>query len=519
MNQNHLAPIRRALLSTSDKSGIVELARFLSANGTTILSTGGTARLLRQREITVTEVADYTGFPEIMGGRLKTLHPKIHGGLLGGREQDLAAASEHGIEMIDLLAVNLYPFEQTVRKPGVTLEQAVENVDVGGPAMIRAAAKNHERVTVIVDPADYETVMQEMRDNDGATTQALKSKLAAKAFRRTAEYDAAISRWLHAQTDNAESSWPALLNPSFSRALALRYGENPHQKAALYADAGGGLADAEQLQGKTLSYNNVADASAAYECVRNFEAVACVIVKHATPCAAACADSLDRAYRRAVEADPISAFGGVVAFNRTLDAQTAREITDKQFVEVVIAPDATKDALEVLNEKPALRALRCPPPRGDGRRYTSVLGGVLVQEEDLAEVTEKDFTVKTRRAPSKDEFKSLLFAWRVAKFVKSNAIVLACGTVTAGVGAGQTSRVDSVRIAVEKSREHGFADKPTVMASDAFFPFRDGLDAAVEAGVTAVIQPGGSVRDEQLIAAADEHGLAMVFTGVRHFRH
>ncbi len=517
MNENDLFSVRRALLSVSDKTGIVEFAQFLAAQEMEILSTGGTARLLREHGVAVTEVSDYTGFPEIMDGRLKTLHPKVHGGLLGRRGQDCAAMAEHGIGAIDLLAVNLYPFEQTVSRPGVAFDEAVENVDIGGPAMIRAASKNHERVAVVVDPADYATLMRELRENDGGISQALRLRLAVKAFQRTAAYDAAISRWLARAAGGADDDeWPATLTPSFGRVSVLRYGENPHQRAAFYTDSGDGLAGAEQLQGKTLSYNNIADASVAYECVCCFEAPACVIVKHATPCGAACAAAPDRAYRRAVEGDPVSAFGGIVAFNRPLDAPTAREIAAKQFAEVIIAPAVAKDALEVLGEKAALRVLVCTAPVG-GRRYSSVLGGVLVQEADRDDVSEATLKVMTKRRPRESEIEDLLFAWRVAGFVKSNAIVFAREGATAGIGGGQTSRVDSVRIAAAKSRAH--AGKSPVMASDAFFPFRDGIDAAAEAGVTAVIQPGGSKRDDEVIAAADEHDIAMVFTGVRHFRH
>ncbi len=541
MNESGLASIRRALLSVSDKTGIVELARFLTAHGVDVLSTGGTARLLREHGIAATEVSDYTGFPEIMDGRLKTLHPKIHGGLLGRREQDRAVMSEHGIGPIDLLAVNLYPFEQTAGKAGVAFDKAVEKIDVGGPAMIRAASKNHRHVAVMVEPADYAAVMREMRDR-GGISRALRSQLAVKAFARTAAYDTAISGWLARAAAGSESEpaprpesgeeWPATLNLSLRRVSPLRYGENPHQKAAFYADAdagsAGGLAGAEQMQGKALSYNNIADASVACECAYGFDAPACVIVKHANPCGAACADSPGEAYRRAVAADPVSAFGGIVAFNRVLDAGTARGIVGERFAEVIVAPGVAQDALDVLAAKPALRVLVCPAPapgrpghpgHPGGRVCHSVFGGVLVQERDRGAACAADLAVKTQRRPGAGELDDLLFAWRVVKFVKSNAIVLAHGAATAGIGAGQASRIGAVRIAGAKSREQDFAGKPPVMASDAFFPFRDGIDAAAAAGVTAVIQPGGSIRDGEVIAAADEHGVAMVFTGVRHFRH
>ena len=516
---NEGIPIKRALLSVADKIGVIDLAWFLAERGVEILSTGGTSRLLREHGIAVAEVSDYTSFPEIMDGRLKTLHPKVHGGLLGRRGHDTAVMSEHGIKAIDLLVVNLYPFEQTVSRADVAFEKVIENIDVGGPAMIRAASKNHERVAVVVDPEDYASVMREMRDNDDGVSRALRSKLAAKAFESTAMYDIAISEWLERANSIGDDRWPAAMRLSLKRVSQLRYGENPHQAAAFYTQDGSGLAGAEQLQGKALSYNNLADASAAYECVCGFEETACVVVKHANPCGAACADSLAEAYRRAVKADPMSAFGGVIAFNRTLDPQTASEIVEGQFAELVIAPEIEKDAFAVLSGKAALRVMACSAPDAWGHEYRSVLGGVLVQESDREKIGREEFKVATKRAPDESETKVLLFAWRVVKFVKSNAIVFACDGATVGIGAGQTSRIGSVRVAALESHEHGVADKPLVMASEAFFPFRDGIDAAVEAGVTAVIQPGGSIHDDKVIVAADEHGIAMVFTGVRHFRH
>ena len=545
MSGNGVSSVRRALLSVSDKTGIVELAGLLASRGIEIISTGGTSRLLRGHGVAVTEVADYTGFPEIMDGRVRTLHPKVHGGLLGRGERDAATASEHGIGAIDLLVVNLYPFERTVSRAGVAFEEAIENIDVGGPAMIRAASKNHRYVTVVVDPADYDVVGREIRERGGISRR-LRSELAVKAFKRTAAYDAAIAGWLaravagaggagsgrrgdrggpgeaSAARSGEDEAWPETLELSLRRVSPLRYGENHHQEAAFYAEAGAvasGLAGAGQLQGKALSYNNIADASTACECVHGFDMPACVIVKHANPCGAACAGTSREACLRAVAADPESAFGGIFAFNRALDAETAREIVGRQFVEVVIAPGVEKSARAVLGEKPALRVLVCAAPDVGGREYRSVLGGVLAQERDRGEVSGEGLKVVTRKPPSRSEVDELLFAWRVVKFVKSNAIVFARAAATVGIGAGQTSRVGSVRIAAAKSRARGFGGEPLVMASDGFFPFRDGLDVAVEAGVAAVIQPGGSAHDGELIAAANEHGIAMVFTGARCFRH
>ena len=523
MTDSGLFSARRALLSVSDKTGIVEFAQFLVGQGIEVLSTGGTADLLRKHDITVTDVSTYTGFSEIMDGRLKTLHPKIHGGLLGRDKQDRDEMIEHEIGPIEILAVNLYPFEKTVKKDDVTFEEAIENIDIGGPAMIRAASKNHQRVAVVVDPADYEVLMREMHDNGGNLPNAFKLKLAIKAFQRTAEYDSAIFQWLSNASigeTHDNDKWPARMTLSLRQVSVLRYGENPHQKAAFYSDSVNGLANAKQLQGKAMSYNNIADASVAYGCVCHFDDVpACVIVKHANPCGVACAGSLDQAYLRAVKADSIAAFGGIVAFNRQLDAKTACEVVGKQFVEVIIAPNVTKDALEILHKKSAIRVLTCSADKGNNLHYSSVWGGVLIQEGDDKEVTEKDIEFKTKRVPDKSEVEDILFAWHVVKFVKSNAIVFAHDATTVGIGGGQTSRVDSVRIAVNKAREHGATDTRLVMASDAFFPFRDGIDLAVEAGVTAVIQSGGSIHDKEVISVADEHGIAMAFTGVRHFRH
>lgn len=520
--------IRRALISVSDKTGIVELARFLQARRVEILSTGGTSRLLREQGVAVVDVSAYTGVPEMMDGRLKTLHPKIHGGLLWRGEQDRAVMAEHAIEAIDLLVVNLYPFEEITAGGSASQEQGIENIDIGGPAMIRAAAKNHERVTVIVDPADYGSFMSRMSDPGEQVSPAWRSRLAVKAFQRTAEYDAAIFQWLGRTarprtgddfgTLDDTGHWLPKAALSLDLVSGLRYGENPHQRAAFYTDEKSGLAHARQLQGKPLSYNNLVDASVAYECVFSFEEVACAIIKHASPCGVACAAaSPAQAYQRAVEADTLSAFGGIVAFNREVDAQAATAISDRQFIELVIAPGASPDAAGILAKKSGLRVLVCAAPEGKGLRYQSILGGILVQEGDYIKPAEESFKVVTERAPDKDETADLLFAWQVVRYVKSNAIVFAHARVTVGIGGGQTARVASVRIATEKSR--AFSGGRVCMASDAFFPFCDSIELAADAGVSAVIQPGGSIHDDEVIAAANERDVAMVFTGVRHFRH
>jgi phosphoribosylaminoimidazolecarboxamide formyltransferase/IMP cyclohydrolase len=517
-------PIRRALLSVSDKTGLVDLARALSQRGVALLSTGGTARLLREAGLEVTEVAALTGFPEIMDGRVKTLHPKVHGGLLGRRDVDAAVMAEHGIAPIDLLVVNLYPFEATVARPDSTPADAVEDIDVGGPAMLRAAAKNHAWVTVLVDPTDYPKLLAALADGDGAVPQALRQKLAAKAFAHTARYDGAISGWLGAQASGDPKSFPPTLTLQFRKHEDLRYGENPHQRAAFYVEPtppAGTIAGATLVQGKLLSYNNLADADAALECVRQFEAPACVIVKHANPCGVAVAADPGAAYERAYATDPTSAFGGIIAFNRPLDGATAQAIVGRQFVEVVVAPAIEPAARAAFAAKPNVRVLECgalgaAAPWLDLKR---IAGGLLVQDADLGRVTDAQLEVVTRRAPTAAQRADLLFAWRVAKFVKSNAIVYCRDAATIGVGAGQMSRVYSARIAAIKAADAGLEVRGSVMASDAFFPFRDGIDAAAEAGVTAVIQPGGSVKDKEVIAAADAAGLAMVFTGMRHFRH
>ena len=514
---------RQALISVSDKAGVLDLARGLVELGFTILSTGGTARMLADSGVSVTEVGDYTGFPEMLDGRVKTLHPKVHAGILARR--DLAAhrdaLSGARIPTIDLVVVNLYPFVQTVAKPGCTLEEAIENIDIGGPTMVRAAAKNWEHVGIVTDPADYATVLTELRG--GALSRATRFTLARKAFSHTAAYDGAISNYLTA-TDaaGARIDFPGQINFSFAKVQDLRYGENPHQKAAFYGDlkaVPGSLSAYRQLQGKELSYNNIADADAAWECVKTFDAPACVIVKHANPCGVATAADLLGAYKRAFATDPTSAFGGIIAFNRELDAGAA-EAVSSQFVEVVIAPAVSEGARKVFAAKQNVRVLEVPLQPGENALdLKRVGGGLLVQTPDTRNVAPAELRVVTRLAPTPAQLADMLFAWRVAKFVKSNAIVFCRDGATVGVGAGQMSRVDSARIASIKAQNAGLSMDGSVVASDAFFPFRDGLDVVVAAGARAVIQPGGSVRDDEVIAAADEQGVAMVFTGVRHFRH
>ncbi len=515
-------PIRRALISVSNKSGIVEFARALEARGIALLSTGGTARLLADSGVEVTEISDYTGFPEMMAGRVKTLHPKVHGGILGRRGEDDAVMREHGIEPIDLVVINLYPFEQTVADPDCSLEDAIENIDIGGPAMVRAAAKNHAAVTVVVDPADYPKLLDELETASGVG-DALRFSLAIKAYEHTAHYDGAIANYFGRLVQpESEQSFPRTLNLQFRHAQAMRYGENPHQAAAFYVErepAEASVATAGQLQGKALSFNNIADTDAALECVKQFDAPACVIVKHANPCGVALGDGLLDAYRRAYSTDPESAFGGIIAFNRPLDGDTARVIVEQQFVEVIIAPEVDAAARDAVAAKENVRLLRCgqwdaAPARYD---FKHVNGGVLVQDADQA--LYEGLEVVSRAQPDDAQMADLLFAWQVAKFVKSNAIVYAHERMTIGVGAGQMSRINSARIAAIKAEHAGLAVAGSVMASDAFFPFRDGIDAAAEAGIRAVIQPGGSMRDDEVVAAADEHGMAMVFTGMRHFRH
>ncbi|MBK6333969.1 MAG: bifunctional phosphoribosylaminoimidazolecarboxamide formyltransferase/IMP cyclohydrolase [Thermomonas sp.] len=517
--------VRRALLSVSDKTGLLEFAKALAAHGVELLSTGGTAKALREAGLAVKDVSDHTGFPEMMDGRVKTLHPKVHGGLLGRAGIDDAVMAEHGIEAIDLLVLNLYPFAKVSMDPSSTFEDVIENIDIGGPAMLRSAAKNFARVAVATDPAQYAGIVDELEANGGALSAKTRFRLAVAAFNNVAFYDACISNFLSAkQDDGSHAQFSAQANGNFVKVMDLRYGENPHQQAAFYRDlwpAPGSLATFTQLQGKELSYNNIADSDAAWECVRQFDAPACVIVKHANPCGVAVGVACGDAYELAYATDPTSAFGGILAFNTRLDGATCKTILDRQFVEVLIAPDYDEGALEYARKKANVRVLRIPmakPSPGfiDTKRVGS---GMLMQTADDRVVTRDDLKVVTKLAPTEAQFADLLFAWKVAKFVKSNAIVYAKESRTIGVGAGQMSRVYSARIAGIKAHDANLQVEGSVMASDAFFPFRDGIDAAADAGIKAVIQPGGSMRDAEVIAAADEHGLAMVFTGVRHFRH
>lgn len=521
-----MAKITRALISLSDKSGIVEFAKELSAYGVEILSTGGTAKLLRDSGLQVKDVSDFTGFPEMLDGRVKTLHPKVHGGLLGmrGNPEHVATMKQHGIEPIDMVVVNLYPFEATVAKGDCTLEDAIENIDIGGPTMLRSAAKNNADVTVLVDPADYRIALDEMKGNNGVVSKETNFRLAVKVYQHTAAYDGAISNWLGARTGDAVETYPDTLTFQYRKAQGMRYGENPHQSAAFYVEKNvkeASISTARQIQGKELSYNNIGDTDAALECVKQFtEGPACVIVKHANPCGVAIGSTLLEAYGRAYSTDPESAFGGIIACNRELDEETARAICDRQFVEVIIAPKVSAGASAVVASKKNVRLLECgewpatPASRMDFKR---VNGGILVQDTDLQ--LHGDLKTVTTRQPTEKEMIDLLFTWRICKFVKSNAIVYGRDGMTIGVGAGQMSRVNSARIAAIKAEHAGLEVKGAVMASDAFFPFRDGIDNAAAAGIRAVIQPGGSMRDEETIAAANEHGMAMVFTGMRHFRH
>jgi phosphoribosylaminoimidazolecarboxamide formyltransferase / IMP cyclohydrolase len=518
-------PIRRALLSVSDKSGLLDLARALVARHIELLSTGGTARALAAAGIAVREVSGVTGFPEIMDGRVKTLHPKIHGGLLGRRGTDEAVMTREGIEPIDLLVVNLYPFAATIARPDVSYEDAIENIDVGGPAMLRGAAKNHADVTVLVDPADYPELLAELAGNAGGTRFAFRARLAAKAFAHTACYDSLVADYLARQHRVSADPFPAQLGIGLTRIASLRYGENPHQRAAFYRSPGAAadsIAGARFAQGKELSFNNIADADTALECVRQFGGDACVIVKHANPCGVAAAGSIGAAYELAYRTDPTSAFGGIIAFNRPLDAATAQLILDRQFVEVIVAPELLAGAGAVLATRPNVRVLVTgamqQAPNAE-RELRSVGGGVLVQERDAGSIDVGSLKCVTTRQPTPEERRDLAFAWRVCKFVKSNAIVFVRDEATVGVGAGQMSRVYSSRIGAIKAEDAGLTVRGAVMASDAFFPFRDGVDVAASQGVTAVIQPGGSMRDAEVIAAANEAGLTMLFTGMRHFRH
>ncbi len=528
-----MAIIKRALISVSDKAGIIEFAKALSDLGVEILSTGGTAKLFRDNNIPVIEVSDYTGFPEMLDGRVKTLHPKVHGGILGRRDlpEHVIAMQKQGIPNIDMVVVNLYPFEATVAKPNCTLEDAIENIDIGGPAMVRSAAKNWKDVAVLTDASQYSETLAELRANKGGLSEATTFALSVAAFNRISNYDGAISDYLSSfNADGTRKAFSDQTNGRFVKVQELRYGENPHQQAAFYRDlhpAPGSLVTAEQLQGKELSYNNIADADAAWECVKSFDTAACVIVKHANPCGVALGKDANEAYSKAFKTDLTSAFGGIIAFNTTVDL-TVVEAVSKQFMEVLIAPEFTADALALLAAKANVRVLKIALPKGgetdwengrnshDSKRVGS---GILIQTADNHEISQSDLKIVTQKQPTPQQMADMLFAWRVAKYVKSNAIVFCGGGMTLGVGAGQMSRVDSTRIASIKAQNAGLSLKDSVVASDAFFPFRDGIDVLADAGASCVIQPGGSMRDEEVIAAANEHGLVMVTTGIRHFRH
>ena len=527
MSAQTLTPVRRALISVSDKTGIVEFAQSLTAMGVEILSTGGTYNLLCEKGIAAVEVSDYTGFPEMMAGRVKTLHPKVHGGILGRRGTDDAVMQEHGINPIDMVVVNLYPFAATIARPDCDLPMAIENIDIGGPTMVRSAAKNHKDVAIVVNASDYDSILAELNEQKGLT-HATRFDLAVKAFEHTAAYDGMIANYLGAIVNQPEAqpaTFPRTFNTQFVKVQDMRYGENPHQRAAFYVEADAdeaSVSTSRQLQGKELSYNNVADTDAALECVKPFKEPACVIVKHANPCGVAIGDNILEAYNRAFQTDPTSAFGGIIAFNRELDEETARVIVERQFVEVIIAPKVSAAASDIVSAKPNVRLLECgefAAQPGAAFDYKRVSGGLLVQDRDLGMVDASELKVVTQRQPSEQEIRDLLFCWEVAKYVKSNAIVYAKDGQTIGIGAGQMSRVYSAKIAGIKAADEGLEVAGSVMASDAFFPFRDGIDAAAAAGIKAVIQPGGSMRDQEVIDAANEHGIAMVFTGMRHFRH
>jgi len=518
--------IRRALISVSDKTGIVEFAKALQAMGVEILSTGGTFKLLSSEKIPAIEISQYTGFPEMMDGRVKTLHPKVHGGILGRRDQDVQVMADHDIPPIDLVVVNLYPFAATVAKPDCDLATAIENIDIGGPTMLRAAAKNNRFVAVVVNPTDYQPLLAQLENNNGSLNQSTRFDLAVKTFEHTAAYDGAIANYLGGTlATETGSSFARTFNTQFRKRQDMRYGENPHQQAAFYVEenpAEASISTAQQLQGKELSYNNIADTDAALECVKSFDEPACVIVKHANPCGVAIAGSIAQAYQLAFQTDPTSAFGGIIAFNRELDADTAKRIVDQQFTEVIIAPSVSDQALAITEAKKNVRVLACgqfTAQRIKDLDYKRVNGGLLIQDRDIHQIKTDDITMVSKRTPSEDELRDLLFAWKVAQFVKSNAIVYCKNNQTIGIGAGQMSRVYSAKIAGIKAADENLNVIGSVMASDAFFPFRDGIDAAAAAGITAVIQPGGSMRDQEVIAAADEADIAMVFTGVRHFRH
>ncbi|MGH1487606.1 MAG: bifunctional phosphoribosylaminoimidazolecarboxamide formyltransferase/IMP cyclohydrolase [Cellvibrionaceae bacterium] len=517
-------PVKRALISVSDKTGIVEFAQALRKFNVELLSTGGTYRLLKENAIEVTEVSDYTGFPEMMDGRVKTLHPKIHGGILARRGQDDAVMEEHNIGGIDMVVVNLYPFEETVAKENCSLEDAIENIDIGGPTMVRAAAKNHAYVNIVVNASDYVTILSEMTENNGSTSHASRFDLAIKAYEHTAAYDGMIANYFGRLVPGGNENFPRTFNTQFVKTQDMRYGENPHQNSAFYVEAkanDASIATAKQLQGKELSFNNIADTDAALETVKLFDQPACVIVKHANPCGVAVDTNLLNAYEKAFATDPESSFGGIIAFNRELDAATAKAITEKQFVEVIIAPSVSQDAQSIVAEKKNVRLLSCGQwqTARSAFDFKRVNGGLLVQDRDMGMITESDLKIVSKRQPTSEEINDMLFTWKVAKMVKSNAIVYGKDQRTIGVGAGQMSRVNSARIAAIKAEHAGLQVQESVMASDAFFPFRDGIDNAANVGVSCVIQPGGSIRDDEVIAAADEHGMAMVFTGMRHFRH
>lgn len=526
-----MATVKRALISLSDKTGVVEFARALHKLGVEILSTGGTAKMLSETGVPVIEVADYTGFPEMLDGRVKTLHPKIHGGILGRRDlaEHVAKMKEHGIGNIDLVCVNLYPFAATIAKAGCTLEDAIENIDIGGPTMVRSAAKNWKHVAIVTDNADFTAVINELESNQGALSDRTRFNLSRKAFSHTAQYDGMISNYLTSLSDEKLSGEPEVLpfpqqfNQSWVKVQDMRYGENPHQEAAFYRDiypASGSLSAYKQLQGKELSYNNIADADAAWEAVKAFEQPACVIVKHANPCGVAIADNTLNAYRLAYATDTTSAFGGIIAFNRKVDAETVHAITANQFMEVLMAPKFTAEALAALSEKKNVRALEVPLEAGSNRfELKRVGGGLLVQTPDIHRINRSELKVVSKRQPTEQEWQDLLFVWNVAKYVKSNAIVFGKGGQTYGIGAGQMSRVDSTRIAARKAQDAGLDLHGACAASDAFFPFRDGIDVIAEQGIKAIIHPGGSMRDQEVFDAADEHGMAMVLTGIRHFRH
>ena len=521
-----LVKVQRALISVSDKTGIVEFAQSLDTLGVEILSTGGTFRLLKDNGVNAVEVSDYTGFPEMMDGRVKTLHPKVHGGILGRRGTDDEVMTQHGIKPIDMVVVNLYPFKATVADPNCSLPTAIENIDIGGPTMVRSAAKNHKDVAIVVNAGDYGQVIEEMQANDGATSYSTRYDLMVKAFEHTGQYDGMIANHFGARnTDNEKRDFANTYNMQYVKTQDMRYGENPHQKAAFYVEADSAdasVSTARQLQGKELSFNNVADTDAALETVKLFDQPACVIVKHANPCGVAVAEDIKTAYELAFATDPESAFGGIIAFNRELDAATAQLIVDKQFSEVIIAPSVSPEAAETVSAKKNVRLLECgqwSDQRPVAHDYKRVNGGLLIQEKDNGMVNRDDLKVVTKKQPTETELDDLLFAWKVAKMVKSNAIIYGRDGRTIGVGAGQMSRVNSARIAAIKAEHANLEVKGAVMASDAFFPFRDGIDNAAKVGISAVIQPGGSMRDDEVIAAADEHGMAMVFTGMRHFRH